>query len=514
METYHTMLATILLSGSAAVAADQDLLPTPPLSATSIRLTQIASGLSGSSGGIPQHFGTDLSPMADGSGRLLVMTLGGVIRLIDPDSGLLPTPYLVTANGNTQVAPANFGMVSIAVHPDFATPGAPGYRRFYTIETETAASGTPDFDDSLQQNAFGGQHHDVIYEYTCDDPSADVFSGSRREILRIEQPGWDHNVFDLAFGIGDERGVLYVTSGDGANASPGTPLIRDNAQYLRTVHGKVLRIDPLGNNSANGRYGIPADNPLIGVPDAHPEIYTYGHRSPYRLTVDRATGSLWLGEVGQRQVEEINRLTPGANYGWPFKEGSFLFDELDHDNDRPDPDLDANGTGDFADAHGLSDPIFELDHQTARSITGGFVDRGSRVSALSGRYVFADAFVPGIYAGDATAGPASGQTGPVERLRISTDGAPEPFGVISIGEDAQGELYLLTIDGKVLRIDATACSSADLAEPLGTLNFFDIVAFVDLYNTGDPGADLAEPFGSLNFFDVAAYIDLYNAGCP
>ena len=86
--------------------------------------------------------------------------------------------------------------------------------------------------------------------------------------------------------------------------------------------------------------------------------------------------------------------------------------------------------------------------------------------------------------------------------------------MISIGEDALGELYLLTIDGKVLRIDATACSSADLAEPLGTLNFFDIAAFVDLYNASDAGADLAEPFGTLNFFDIAAYIDLYNAGCP
>lgn len=508
------VIPTLIAASGLARGADQALLPPPPLSPTLVRLTPVADGLSGSIDGVTQYFATDLAPIPDGSGRLLLMTLGGVVRLIDPDDGLSPAPYLVTANPDTLIVPANFGMVSIAPHPDFATPGAPGFARFYTIETEPVTAGVPDFDDSLQQNAFGGQHHDVVYEYTASDPDADVFAGERREILRVEQPGFDHNITDLAFGIGDDRGLLYITSGDGANAGEGIAPIRNNARSLGTVHGKVLRIDPLGSDSANGRYGVPPDNPFVGTPNARAEIFTLGHRSPYRLTVDRLTGELWLGEVGQIQVEEVNRLEPGHDYGWSLKEGSFLFDQTDHDNDQPDPDLDSNGTGDFADANALTDPVFELDHRTSRSLTGGFVYRGTRVPALAGMYVFADAFSPGIYAGDPSVGPVSAQTGPVERLAVSPDGVAQPLGVISIGEDDAGELYLLTIDGRVLRIDPAPCSAFDLALPLGVLNFFDIAAYIASYAAGDTSADLAAPFGTLNFFDITAYVAGYSQGCP
>jgi glucose/arabinose dehydrogenase len=512
MSTLRTSWLALLAAAHAA--SGQDILPDPPLGEATVVLTEIASGLAGPVAGVTQVFPTDLAPFPDGSGRLGVMTLGGVVRLIDPVRGLLDAPYLVTANADTQVASGNFGMVALAFHPDFAEPGGPGFGRLYTIETEFEAAGTPDFAGSLLPTGFGGRHHDVLYEYTADDPAADVFTGSRREIFRVLQPGWDHNVMDLAFGTGEERGLLYITSGDGANASPGDSPVRDNAQFLGNVFGKVLRIDPLGANAVNGRYGVPADNPFVGVPDALPEIYTYGHRSPYRLTVDRATGDLWLGEVGQAQVEEINRLAPGANFGWPFKEGSFLFDEADHTNAQTDPDLDANGTGDFADANGLTDPVFELDHGSSVSITGGFVYRGARVPTLAGRYVFADAFRSGVWAGDPSLGPVAGQTGPVERLRIADSGAPEPFGVVSIGEDGAGELYLLTIDARVLRIDPAACGPADLAPPLGQLNFFDLSAYLAAFNAADPAADLAAPNGVFNFFDVAAYLGLYNLGCP
>lgn len=102
----------------------------------------------------------------------------------------------------------------------------------------------------------------------------------------------------------------------------------------------------------------------------------------------------------------------------------------------------------------------------------------------------------------------------VERLRIDPDGAAAPLGVISIGEDAQGELYLLTIDGKVLRVDPVACNAADFSPPFGVLNFFDVSAFLNAYNAGGPAADLADPAGVFNFFDVSAFLALYNAGCP
>ena len=511
MQRPIVIAVTILV---ATQAAAQDLLPDPLPSSFAIRLDPVASGLSGSIAGLPQYFPTDLAPFPDNSGRMLIMTLGGVVRLIRTDSGLNSTPYLITHNANTQIAPGNFGMTSIAFHPDFALPNAPGWGRFYTIETEFETAGIPDFAGSLLPTGFGGRHHDVLYEYRADDPAADTFAGSRREILRVLQPGWDHNLFDLAFGVGQDRELLYITSGDGANASPGYSPVRDNAQFLGNVFGKTLRLDPLGSNSANRHYGIPSSNPFVGNPGALPEIYSYGHRAPYRLTADRATGDLWLGEVGQRQIEEINRIHPGANYGWPFKEGSFLFDIFNHNNAQPDPDLDGNGTGDFADANGLSDPIFELDHGTSISITGGFVYRGARIPSLTGLYIFADALRPGLWVGDPSIGPVANQSGPVESLQIDPQGVPLPLGVISIGEDADGELYLLTIDGRVLRVDPAPCGPADLAAPFGVLNFFDVAEFITAFNLRQPVADLSEPTGVFNFFDVAAFIALYNAGCP
>lgn len=490
---------------------NQDLLPSPPDGTIRVNLTPVATGLLGQIQGISQILPSDMAPFPDGSGRIAVLTLGGVVRLLDENAALSPNPYLITTNDATQIAPGNFGIISIAFHPDFAQLGEPGYGKFYVIETEDVSAGTPDFDDSLQQNAFGGQHHDVLYEYTADDPSSDTFSGSKREVLRIEQPGWDHNVFDLAFGIGAERGILYVTSGDGGNAPAGDALIRENAQYRLNPFGKILRIDPLGSNSANGKYGIPSDNPFITDPNTLDEIYSLGHRAPFRLTVDRATGDLWLGEVGQNQVEEINRIVAGANYGWSLKEGSFLFDELDLSNNQPDPDLDNNGTGDFADSMGFTDPVFELDHETAVSITGGFVYRGSAIPTLQGRYVFADGFGNGLFHGHPSNGPVSGGTGGVERFVFGTTGVPMPFGVISIGEDLAGELYLLTLDGRVLRLDPAPCSAADLY-PDGALDFFDVSTFLQLLSNMDPRADFSAD-GSYDFFDISAYLSVYMNGC-
>lgn len=506
-----SITAIAMLSATGIVSA-QDVLPTPPESSIEVRLTPVASGLSTVIDGVPQLFATDFAPIPDGSGRVLVMTLGGVVRVLDTEDGLLPEPFLLIPGDDTQIEPSNFGMTSIAIHPSYAQKGSPGYGKFYTIETERADAGVADFAGSLDPLAFGGQHQDVVYEYTADDIGADTFSGSKRELLRVLQPGWDHNLFDLAFGIGSDADHMYISSGDGANAGESDAVIRDNAQFLGNVFGTILRIDPLGNNSENGAYGIPPNNPFVGNPDALPEIYSYGHRSPYRLSVDTENGTLWLGEVGQRQIEEVNTIHAGANYGWPLKEGSFLFDEFDHLNARPDPDLDMNGTGDFADDNGLSDPVFELDHDTSISITGGFVYRGNAIPHLRNQYLFADAVLPGIYAGPADATPVANETGQLARLRIDPKGAPAPPGVISIGQDMNGELYLLTIDGRILRVDPSPCGPADLF-PDGSLDFFDITAFLTAFNDEDAAADF-DANGRFDFFDITAFIQQFNLGCP
>lgn len=502
----------VVAGNTESLLIDQDLLEDPAPGTIRIRITEVASGLNSEVDGVLQILPTDLAAVPDDSGRLCVLTLGGTIRLIDPVQGLVEEPYLITANKNTEVVPANFGMISMVFHPQFAQKGMPGFGKFYVIETEVTSAGTPDFDGSLQQNAFGGQHHDVIYEYTTTDPSSDVFAGTKREVLRVEQPGWDHNLFDMTFGLDDEAGIMYISSGDGGNASEGTPLIRDNPQFLGNVFGKTLRIDPLGSNSANGQYGIPADNPFLSTPDALPELYTYGHRSCYRLTTDSLTGDLWLGEVGQIQVEEVNRLEAGANYGWPFKEGSFLFDELDFDDNQIDPDTNNNGTGDFADANGLTDPIFEVDHQTARSLTGGYIYRGDSIPGFEGNYIFGDAIGNGLFYGNPIDGPVSGGTGGLQRFLVDPTGLPIPFGVISIGEDRSGELYLLTGSRKVLRLDPWRCSNADFVAD-GVLDFFDISAFLVAFSAGEGDADLNDDL-QFDFFDVSTFLTQFNQGCP
>lgn len=508
---------------SGATGQGLNLLPSPPPGTVTVRLVTLTSDLSLSVNDRPQFAPIDMSPFPDGSGRLAVLTLGGLVRVIDSDGTLLPEPYLDVVTPDTNLlSPGNFGIISIAFHPDFADPEAPGHGRFYIVETEFVGAGIPDFDGSLEQNALGGRHHDVLYEYTAADPGADVFSGTRREVLRVEQPGWDHNMFDLAFGLSPEdEGLLYISLGDGANVGEAVSLLRTNATILGNVFGKILRIDPLGTDSANGQYGIPPTNPFVDVPGAKHEIYSYGHRSPYRLNADRLTGELWLGEVGQTQVEEINRIVAGGHYGWPFKEGSFLFFQTDHDGTLPDTDTDGNGTGDLADDLGLIDPVFEVDHQTSRSITGGFVYRGEAIPDLEGLYVFGNntPTTPGglgLYYGNPADGPVAGGTGGVREFILSPDSDPVPARIFSIGEDQDGELYLLgqgTLGGVLQRVEAFAdpeCT-ADTNDD-GQVSPADFGAWVTAFNAMSPACD-QNGDGLCTPADFGAWISNFNAGC-
>jgi glucose/arabinose dehydrogenase len=148
---------------------------------------------------------------------------------------------------------------------------------------------------------------------------------SARELLRIDKPQFNHNGGTPVFG---PDGMLYVAVGDGGAANdvgvghaPG-----GNGQSLApgNVLGKILRIDPLGRDSGNGRYGIPEENPVLGA--GVDEVWAWGFRNPFRMSFDRRTGRLWVGEVGQNDLEEVDVVRPGRNYGWPIKEGTFLFD--------------------------------------------------------------------------------------------------------------------------------------------------------------------------------------------
>lgn len=289
----------------------------------------------------------DLAPFSDGTGRLAVSTIQGTIRVIDGGGNLQPTPLLTKAQ-SALVLPQEAGMTGIAFHPDFNKVGTFGFGKLYTITTEerARAGGVP---LSQVDFPFGEEsHQDVIREWdlaafggVSGNTANGAFTGTTadsREILRVAQPGPFHNVVDLAFNTnakpGDaDHGLLYITSGDGGNSSGHSNTDRAmSAQDLGTIYGDVLRIDPdpsahaLARTSAHTgepAYSIPADNPHNGdnpsetrTSSTLAEIWAHGFRSPWRMTFDRATGKMYIGDVGENAREEIDVVEEDSNYGW------------------------------------------------------------------------------------------------------------------------------------------------------------------------------------------------------
>ncbi len=240
----------------------------------------------------------------------------------------------------------------------------------------------------------------VLLEWAAREPSAAAYDGGPpRELLRIRQPFVGHNGCQIAFNPtaapGDaDFGLLHVGIGDGG--SQGDPL--DLAQDLGSVFGKILRIDPLGGDSANRRYGIPADNPFAGG-GALGEIYAYGMRHPQRFAWDPLHGALFVADIGQDVVEEVSPVTPGANLGWKVWEGSFRHDQgvqpyaVHLDGPRADP--------------GMTYPIVEYDHRDPLlqaddvAITGLVIQRGIAVPQLANLFLFGD-----LVSGEVFAAPA------------------------------------------------------------------------------------------------------------
>jgi glucose/arabinose dehydrogenase len=273
-------------------------------------------------------------------------------------------------------------------------------------------------------------------------------------LLRIDEPQFNHDGGALNFG---PDGMLFISLGDGGAADDQAPGhgASGNGQDPSNVLGTILRIDPDGDDSANGQYGIPVDNPLLGVPGVVPEIYAFGFRNPFRFSFDSLTGDLYAGDVGQNHIEEVDLVEPGGNYGWNLKEGSFFF-EGNGMNDgtvtNVDPGVPAT----------LVEPLAEYDHDEGIAIIGGFVYRGNAVAALAGRYLFGDF---GSFAAD---------SGPLYYLDAGNtirefDAGPLPAAILGFAQDANGEVYVLTnttgtpfgATGRVQRIDAPAAPPAN-----------------------------------------------------
>jgi len=337
---------------------------------------------------------------APGTNWLFVVEQQGRILVFDrdhPDRGtsvFLDIRNRVEDSGNEQ------GLLGLAFHPDFQKNGA-----FYANYTARGANRTVISRFTVPGTTTGE---------TGRPPVADA--SSEAIVLEFSQPYRNHNGGQIAFG---PDGYLYIATGDGG--SGGDP--RGNGQNPNTLLGAILRIDVDG--TSEGAYGIPPSNPFVGMANHRPEIYAYGLRNPWRLSFDPQTGALWAADVGQNAYEEVDIVVAGGNYGWNIMEGSHRY----------------SGSGS---TEGLIPPVAEYGHSEGKSITGGFVYRGSAVTRLAGNYVYAD-FVSGRFWTHRADDPGNARS---QRL-FDTD-----LNVASFGVDQDGELYVLAFDGALYRFEA------------------------------------------------------------
>ena len=263
----------------------------------------------------------------DPSGRLFVNDQDGGLFFINrqtrrsteylnlSDDGLYPSLQLISAGEP--------GFQSFAFHPDFATAGTGGFGKFYTIHSSGNTDPTPDFDPGGNTS-----FHSVLLEWNTSDPTAESFIAADpanpfREVIRFKQPFGNHNAGQLAFnpstGADGDRTNLYIGLGDGGSGNDP----QDNGQDAGNPFGAVLRIDPLGDNSGNGQYGIVADNDFAsdGLVATLAENYSIGLRNPQRFGWDVRNGNLYIADIGQNAFEEINLAQNGGNFGWDIREG-------------------------------------------------------------------------------------------------------------------------------------------------------------------------------------------------
>lgn len=291
---------------------------------------------------------------------------GGIVRV---EAGA--TAFSVStryADLATEATEPGLGFSAIAFHPEFLVPERPGYGRFYAVVAERPGSGRPDF---IPEFGHGTEHHqDVIYEFRADHPLAANFRGERREVVRFSQPGPDHNLGSLAF---DGQGYLYLAVGDGGNGEIDGARPSRNASSLTSAYGKILRIDPVGTNSINGRYGIPESNPFRLVTDSLAELWAFGLRSPGNLSFDPYQRSLCIGETASDGTTRVNvSLFGGEHYGWDLEGGDFFF------NLAMKSQIEEIVTA----------PAFRL---AGERPAGNLIYRGESFPSLAGRLVLADA---------------------------------------------------------------------------------------------------------------------------
>ncbi len=343
----------------------------------------------------------DLQDPGDGSNRLFVVEQRGTILVFENSdsagaaSVFLDISSIVTFGGEQ-------GLLGLAFHPQFASNG------YYFVYYSTT-----------------GQLRTRLSRFQADAGNPDTTAaGSQVDVLDIDQPFANHNGGQISFG---PDGFLYIAVGDGGSGNDP----QDNGQTRTTLLGNILRIDV-----DTLPYGIPADNPFVGNNQGYrEEIFAWGLRNPWRFSFDPPTQRLWVGDVGQNAREEIDLVEKGKNYGWNIMEGSIC---------RPP----TSG----CDMTGLEPPVWEYSHPVmeGRSVTGGFVYRGSALPELVGAYVYAD-----FQTGEIWALRYDGTRVTANTLLQDTD-----LSISSFGIDTAGELYFCAlVDGRIYELVRTVLNN-------------------------------------------------------
>jgi glucose/arabinose dehydrogenase len=327
-----------------------------------------------------------------GTTQLAVVSQAGTIQTFEDRDDVTPADVKTLLDIRLRVVSGvELGLLGLAFDPDYANNGF-----LYVNYTTSRLLPTPRIVTVIARfRAIGG----------VADPATEVI------LLEYDQPFDNNNGGMLAFGL---DGRLYVASGDGGSFDDPS----GNAQNLNSLLGKILRL-----TTTPGAI-VPPDNPFVGQPNVRGEIWAYGLRNPWRFGFDRATGQMWIGDVGQDALEEIDLGARGANFGWNVYEGS-------RSNVNPNS----------IPASAFVAPVFEYGRSFGRSITGGYVYRGSAIQGLIGRYVYADFISGRIWALTVNGAVA------VSNEQIAVAVSPSSF-----GETATGELLVVSYAGSLFRL--------------------------------------------------------------
>ena len=341
---------------------------------------------------------TEIVASPTNDNRIFVVQQSGLIRIVNPNGSIDAANFLnITDRVNYS---GEMGLLGLAFHPDFATN-----RYFYVYYNRAGRTIT-------------------VSRFTANSANPNTADAASEKImLSIPKNNTNHNGGSIHFGA---DGFLYISTGDGGGS--GDP--DNNGQNKNSLLGKLLRIDV----NSESPYNIPSTNPFVGV-DGADEIWSYGLRNGWKYSFDRTTNNIWIADVGQNLIEEINKVpatTPAVNYGWRCYEGNNTY----------------NAAG-CANASTMTFPVVQYYHSGGKcSITGGYVYRGNLYPDLAGKYIFADF--------------CSAQIGILDNTTITWTAPFTGNGFTTFGEDNQNQLYAAAANGKIFKVKSTNLAVSDI----------------------------------------------------